>query len=103
MIFRRRKRFSDVVRRQLDLFEREHGGLIRECDVAERAYDAAAREEAEELYGDYLDLVATAAELLVEIRDTYGSTLDERNLLRYEREFNRAAAKRFPRLAIELE
>ena len=45
MIFRRR--FSDVVDRQLELFAREHAELIRDCDDAERAYDRAPRDEAE--------------------------------------------------------
>ena len=51
--------FEDLIRRQLDLFEQECAGLIADCDAAERAYDAADRDEAEERYGDYLDLVET--------------------------------------------
>ena len=39
-----RKRFADVVSRQLDLFEREHAGLIADCEAAERAYDRADRD-----------------------------------------------------------
>ena len=58
----RRSRFADVVERQLDLFEREHRGLIDDCVEAERAYDRAERDEAEERYGDYVDLVETGTE-----------------------------------------
>jgi isocitrate dehydrogenase kinase/phosphatase len=101
VIFRRR--FDDVVSRQLDLFEREHAGLIADCTAAERAYDRAHRSEAEERYGDYVDLVETATELLADIRDHYASTLDEQAAEEYERTFNRAVLKRLPRFALEIE
>jgi hypothetical protein len=99
----RRSRFGDVVGRQLDLFEREHAGLIRQVDEAERAYDRADREEAEERYGDYVDLVETGTELLADLRDHYGRTLDEDVAEEYEAAFNRAVLKRWPRFALELE
>ena len=54
--------FEDVIRRQLDLFAEECADLIADCDAAERAYDAADRDEAEEKYGDYLDLVETGTD-----------------------------------------
>ena len=101
MIFRRR--FDDVISRQLDLFEREHGGLIADCAAAERAYDRAHRSEAEERYGDYVDLVETATELLADIRDHFASTLEEQAAEEYERTFNRAVLKRLPRFALEIE
>ena len=101
MIFR--KRFADVVSRQLDLFEREHAGLIADCAAAERAYDRADRTEAEERYGDYVDLVETGTEILADVRDHYASTLDERAAEEYERAFNRAVLKRLPRFALEIE
>ena len=100
MIFRRR--FSDVVAAQLTLFEREHAELLRECDEAERAYDAAPREEAEERYADYLDLVETGTELLAEMRDSYRSTLGDGAGGEYSERFNRGVAKRLPRFALEL-
>jgi hypothetical protein len=98
-----RKRFADVVSRQLDLFEREHAGLIADCAAAERAYDRADREEAEERYGDYVDLVETGTELLADLRDAYASTLDETAAEEYESAFNRAVLKRLPRFALEIE
>jgi hypothetical protein len=101
VIFRRR--FDDVISRQLDLFEREHGGLIADCAAAERAYDRAHRSEAEERYGDYVDLVETATELLADIRDHFASTLEEQAAEEYERTFNRAVLKRLPRFALEIE
>ena len=98
-----RKRFADVVSRQLDLFEREHAGLIADCEAAERAYNRADRDEAEERYGDYVDLVETGTELLADLRDGYASTLDEEVAEEYEATFNRAVLKRLPRFALEIE
>ena len=99
----RRRRFGDVVARQLELFERDHAGLIRECEQAERAYDHSDREEAEEAYGDYQDLVETGTEILADLRDNFALTLDEAEAEAYEAEFNRAVAKRLPRFALEIE
>lgn len=99
----RRGRFGDVISRQLDLFEREEAGLVRECEEAEAAYDRADREEAEERYGDYQDLVETGTELLADLRDNFASTLGNAEAEEYETEFNRAVAKRLPRFALEIE
>jgi hypothetical protein len=101
VIFRRR--FADIVRRQLDLFEREHAGLVADCLAAERAYDRAPRDEAEERYGDYVDLLETASETLATMRDRYSATLDEATADEYEAAFNRAVGKRWPRFALELD
>jgi hypothetical protein len=98
----RRRRFTDVIARQLDLFERDHAGLLRDCAAAEEAYDRADRDEAEERYGDYLDLIETAAELLAEVRDGFARTLDEDAAAEYELAFNRAVAKAFPRFAVAI-
>lgn len=96
-----RRRFGDLVARQLDLFEADNAGLIEDCAAAERAYDAARRDEAEERYGEYLDLVETGTEILAAMRDHYSRQAAE--LEAYERAFNRAAARRFPTFALELE
>ena len=98
-----RRRFADVIERQLDLFAEEHAGLIHDCEGAERAYDAAPRDEAEERYGDYLDLVETGTELLADLRDNFASTLGEDAAERYVDEFNRAVGRRLPRFALEIE
>jgi hypothetical protein len=98
-----RRRFADVIKRQLELFEREQRGLIEDCLAAERAYNNADREEAEERYGDYIDLVETGTEILADIRDHFASTLDEETAEEYQYEFNRAVAKRLPRFALEIE
>jgi hypothetical protein len=99
----RRRRFADVISRQLDLFAREHRQLIRDCERAERAYDQAPRDEAEERYGDYVDLVETGTEILADLRDNYATTLGPDDAEEYEEEFNRAVVKRLPRFALEIE
>ena len=99
----RRARFADVIDRQLDLFEREHRGLIDDCIAAERSYGRADRDEAEERYGDYVDLVETGTEVLADLRDNFASTLDDETADEYTAAFNRAVLKRFRRFALEIE
>ena len=99
----RRPRFADLIERQLDLFEREQRGLIEDCITAERSYNRAERGEAEERYGDYVDLVETATEVLADLRDNFASTLDEDVAEEYEQAFNRAVLRRFRRFALEIE
>jgi hypothetical protein len=99
----RRRRFADVIERQLDLFERDYAGLIRDCAAAERAYDRAERDKAEERYGEYVDLVEEGTEALADLRDHYAATLAEGDDEEYEAAFNRAVVKRLPRFALELE
>ncbi len=102
MIFGRR-RFDEVVTRQLDLFEREEATLIEDCETAERMYDQADREDAEERYADYLDLVETGTEALAALRENYAATLDEDTAAEYEPAFNQAVLRRLPRFALEIE
>jgi hypothetical protein len=99
----RRVRFADLIERQLDLFEREQRGLIEDCIAAERSYNQAERDEAEERYGDYVDLVETATEVLADLRDNFASTLDDDATDEYEQAFNRAVLRRFRRFALEIE
>jgi hypothetical protein len=100
VIFRRR--FADVVSRQLDLFVAENADLLEDVELFLRAYNEAPRDEAEERYGDYVDRVDLAAEALAEIRNTYARTLDDDVADEYEKIFEKAAAKRFPRLGSAL-
>jgi hypothetical protein len=99
----RGRRFQDVIGRQLELFAREHAGLIRACDQAEEAYERSERDEAEERYGDYQDLVETGTEILADLRDNFALTLGETEAEEYETEFNRAVQKRLPRFSLEIE
>jgi len=99
----RRARFADVVARQLDLFAREHADVIEEAQWRLEAYNRADRDDAEELYGDYVDAVETGTELLADVRDAYAQTLSDELAERYEADFNRAVAKRLPPFAFEIE
>ena len=102
MIFRR-ARFSDVIERQLALFRTEEAELIRSCEEAELEYGAAPREEAEERYGAYVDLVEEGTEALAEIRDAFKRTLDDDTAEAYEAAFNKAVKKRLPRFGLEID
>ena len=99
----RRGRFQDVIGRQLDLFELDYGDVIEEAADKLAAYNRADRDEAEELYGDYVDVVETGTELLADIRDAYAATLPEGVDEAYENEFNRAVARRWKAFALEIE
>ena len=99
----KRGRFRDLIARQLDLFASEYPDVIEEAQERLDAYNRAQRDEAEELYGDYVDAVETGTELLADIRDAYARTLDEDIAEEYEAEFNRAVAKRLPPFGLEIE
>jgi hypothetical protein len=98
-----RGRFVDLVERQLELFESEHADLLEECRAALDAYNAASADEAEELYGDYVDRVDAARDALLAYRYAYARTLDDEPAEEYEEIFNRLARKRLPRLGLELD
>ena len=90
------RRFSDVVQRQLDVFaEDEAAGLLAEVREAKQRYDRAGRDEAEEAYGDYMDVVDATKDALAEMRDRYAGTLDDSATEEYEAAFERAARKRW--------
>ena len=97
----RRKQFEALIESQLDLFVRDHSDVL--VDVRERleAYNRASRDEAEELYGDYLDAVETGTEILADMRDHYARSLEDPD--GYVREFNRAVERRLPEYALEIE
>jgi hypothetical protein len=99
----RRGRFTDVISRQLDLFVEEQAELLRDCEAALERYNAADRDEAEEVYGDYVDLVETGTEILADMRDRFAQTLEDPGAEEYEAAFTRAVAKRLPPFGLELE
>jgi len=102
VIFRRR--FADVVSRQLDVFAADEAeGLLAELGERKQLYDRAGRSEAEEAYGDYVDVVEAATEALADMRHRFRATLDEQAGEEYEAEFNRAVKKRWPQLGLEIE
>jgi len=98
-----RGRFRDVVRRQLDLFEADESALLVEAEEADAAWTGAARDETEELYGDYQLVVDAIGERLYDAREAYASTLDDGVVDEYRAAFDAAASKRFHRFAGFLE
>jgi hypothetical protein len=90
-----RKRFADVVRRQLDLFEEDTTALRAEADEADAAWTHAGRDDSEELFGDYQLVVDAVSERLLDLRERYAATLDDRAAGEYRKSFNRAATNRF--------
>ena len=102
MLFRRR-RFQDLVERQLDLFRRDNADLLAEADAALAAYNAARADEAEERYERFLDLVDTCRDELAGIRDAYARTLDAEEAAEYAGEFDRCVRKRLKRFALEID
>jgi hypothetical protein len=97
----RRGQYGKLVDAQLDLFLSEHRDVIDEATDRLDAYERADRDEAEELYGDYLDAVETGTEILADMRDHYARTLDDADA--YISEFNRAVERRLPPFALEIE
>ena len=102
-MIRRRPRFGDLIRRQLDGFERDHADVIADAQAKLDAYNAASRDEAEELYGDYQLAIEAATDRLAELRDTYARTLDDDDAEQYVHEFNGSVVSRWRDLALTIE
>jgi hypothetical protein len=96
-------RFAELIERQLDLFEQEDAEFLARVDEAERDYDRADRDDAEEVYGRFQELVEHGTEALAEMRDAYAATLDPDSSDDYVAEFNAAVHRRFPRFALEID
>ena len=99
----RRRRFRDVIERQLAFFQEDDGDLLVDVDRALEKYDRADRDEAEELYGDYQLTIEAATDRLAELRDAYARALDEPDAEQYVREFNEAVVERWRALALTIE
>ena len=99
----RRKRFREVIERQLAFFQEEDADLLDDVDRALDKYNAADRDEAEELYGDYQLTIEAATDRLAEFRDAYARTLDEDDAEQYVYEFNRSVVDRWRALALTIE
>jgi uncharacterized protein (DUF2267 family) len=96
-------RFAELIERQLDLFEQDDADFLARVDQAEREYDRADREDAEEVFGRFQELVEHGTEALAELRDAYAATLDPDAAGEYLIEFNAAVHRRLPRFALEID
>ena len=100
MIFGR-KRFGEVIARQLGFFLEDDVDLLQDVDDALETYNRADKSEAEELYGDYQLAIEAATDRLAELRDTYARTLDDTE--QYVGEFNADVVRRWPALSLTIE
>ena len=98
-----RRRFHDLVQRQLDLFAADEAELLAEGQEADAAWTKADRDETEEHYGDFQLVVDAIGERLYDVREAYASALAEDAADAYRAAFNAAALKRFRRFASFLE
>jgi hypothetical protein len=96
-------RFEELIDRQLELFEQEDADYLARVEEAERAYDRADRDEAEEAYGRFQELVEFGTERLAEMRDAFAASLDPDAADEYVAEFNAAVHRRLPRFALEID
>lgn len=104
MIFGRR-RFRDVVGRQLMLFAQDHDELVQRARASLRSYsDETDPAAALERYADFEDASEDIEDLLYDMCDRFSSTLDEPMAKRYAAEFDRQARKAYrdviPRLSV---
>jgi hypothetical protein len=99
----RRRRFREVIERQLAFFEEEDSDQLDDVGLALDKYNRADRDEAEELYGDYQLAIEAATDRLAEFRDAYARTLDEDDAEQYAQEFNRGVVDRWRALALTIE
>lgn len=98
-----RRRFADLVVRQLDLYESENRPRLEGLASDLAAHRAGDDEDHLETYGDYQDGVDVAASELMSIRNTYARSLDPDTVPGYEKAFLRAVRRRFPALATAIE
>jgi hypothetical protein len=91
-----RRRFTEAIERQLDLFERESSELLARIDEAQSVHARAERDDAEERYSELLDLVEIATDELEAMRDAFAAVLEEDAAEEYEQAFDRSFRKRFP-------
>jgi hypothetical protein len=96
-----RKRFTEVIERQLGFFLDDDADLLQDVADALETYNRADKDEAEELYGDYQLTIEAATDRLAELRDAYARTLEDEEL--YVHEFNAEVVRRWPALSLTIE
>ena len=99
MKFRRKRRFDELVVRQLDLFAADDAELLAEAAEAESAWNYSGAVSADEAYGDYQLVVDAIADRLLDIRESYAHSLDEDAADEYRDTFTRTASRRYRRYA----
>jgi hypothetical protein len=94
-----RRRFAELVDRQLAIFVEDHAGELAAIAAARERYTRSEEGDSTTAYGDYQDLVDWAADDVVALRDGYAATLDDDAAAGYRSAFNRGLRRRLPLLA----
>jgi hypothetical protein len=97
----KRKRFGEVIERQLGFFLEDDADLLQDIAAALAAYNSADKSDAEELYGDYQLTIEAVTDRLAELRDAYARTLEDEE--QYVQEFNLEVVRRWPALSLTIE
>ncbi len=92
----RRRRYKDLVRRQLDLFEADNADRISECRrLLADAMSSADDESSRELYAKHDDLAEDIDDGLDDMVMAFGATIDQEiDRTAYEEAFRRQARRR---------
>ena len=90
----RRRRFADVIARQLALFAADHAATIERARGALANYDAAVDEaDGVDAYGAFEDLCEDLEDALTGMRDSWASNLEPPLDARYRSAFDHAALR----------
>ena len=94
--FLERRKFRDLVRRQIALFQTDHVELITRAREARRQYARTADpNEAHEHYITHDDLSEDVEEHLYDMCERYAANIDPARVDYYIAEFNRQAWRQF--------
>ncbi|MCW2955882.1 MAG: hypothetical protein JWO69_751 [Thermoleophilia bacterium] len=102
----RRRRFREVVARQLAIFATDHGALVEEARAALGSYHREPdAQSALESYGEHDELAEQVEDLLDAMYRNFSSTLEGSAAADYRREFARSARAAYgdllPRLSFD--
>ena len=94
-----KKRFGDLIARQLDLYCEENADLLAEIVEYRERWRRASRAGAEEAFGDEQDRVEWAAEEIEKMADAYARSLEEDAAIAYRAALLKRLRKRYPPIA----
>lgn len=102
----RKRRFREVVGRQLAIFAEDHAELVDDARAALRRYGRTSNAQAaQEQYGEHDELAEQVEELLDDMYRNFAWSLDDGAVGPYRREFARQAKAQYgdllPRLTFD--
>lgn len=90
--FWHRRRYRDLVQRQLRLFAQENGALVKTArSKLSRYYETSDPKGAQEHYANYDDLSEDIEVFLFDMCERFSATMDPQHRRHYIDEFNRQA------------